>query len=61
MELLVVVVVVGAVVLIVRSRRQAAGVSFKPAGAFHPPRRLERHARRRPARCWPSPAVRASC
>jgi hypothetical protein len=41
MELLVVVAVIGAVVLIVRSRRSAAGVSFKPAGAFHPPRRLE--------------------
>lgn len=41
MELLVILAVVGAVVLIVRSRRQAAGVTFKPAGAFHPPRHLE--------------------
>ncbi len=41
MELLVFLAFVGAVVLIVRSRRQAAGVTFKPAGAFHPPRHLE--------------------
>jgi hypothetical protein len=41
MELLVIVAIIGAVVLIVRSRRQAAGVTFKPAGAFHPPRHLE--------------------
>ena len=41
MELIVVVLVVGAIILVVRSRRQSAGVSFKPAGAFRPPRDLE--------------------